>query len=250
MKLVLHGHCHVDWADRQRNIDHCRTLNRPKIRGPSLAVVGGGPSINRHIETLRNWRGDIWAVNGTYQWCRKHGIAAAFYSADATPDVAELAQGAKRAILADVCDPSVFAACPNAEVFSFTARTPGPTSTTTTLTVGIDAGFTEITYFGSESSYEGRTHAYQDLPVPHLLKVKCGPDEYLTEPEFLVQAEVIAAAIRAAPHVFKEQSGGFLSAMVEHGEYDAIAASLAFHQSIILHKDELKKIAENRIRAA
>lgn len=232
MKLVLHGHCHVDWADRQRNIDHCRALNRPKIKGPSLAVVGGGPSINQHVETLRNWRGDIWAMNGTYRWCREKGINAAFYSADSTPKVAELAQGSGRAILADMCDPSVFDACPDAEVFEFTARTPGPTSATTTTMVGLDAGFTEIVYFGCESSYQKQTHAYQDLPVPHLIKVKCGPDEYLTEPEFLIQAEMLSAAIRTAPHVFKERSGGLLAAMVEFGDCDAIAATPAFHATL------------------
>lgn len=233
MKLVLHGHCHVDWADRQRNIDHCRTLNRPKIRGPSLAVVGGGPSINQHVETLKNWRGDIWAMNGTYRWCREHEINAAFYSADATPDVAKLAVGAQRAILADVCDPSAFAACQDVETFEFTARTPGPTSATTTLITGLDAGFGEITYFGCESSYDGQTHAYQDLPVPHLIKVKCGPDEYLTEPEFHLQAEMLSTMIRMAPSVFKERSGGLLRAMVEHGECDAVSATAAFHSTII-----------------
>lgn len=229
MKLILHGHCHVDWADRQRNIDRCRALKRPKISGPALAVVGGGPSIQNHIETLRNWRGDIWAVNGAFHWLRRNGVNAAFYTCDAAPDVAKFARGAERAICGDVCDPKVFEKCPNAEVFEFSARTPGPTSTTTTLVTGIDAGFSSIAYFGCESSYEDRTHIYQDMPVPHLLKVRCGSADYLTEPEFLLQAEVLSAAIRAAPHVYSQASGGLLEAMVEHGDYDVIAATRAFH---------------------
>ena len=229
MRLNITGHCHVEWATRQRNIDQCKSLQRPKIKGPSLAVVGGGPSIKVNAAILKNWRGDIWAINGTFKWCSDRAINAAFYSADATEGVAELVAGAERAILADLCDPSVFAACEFTEVFPFTARTPGPTSAASTLVVGPDAGFTEITYFGCESSYEEQTHAYQDLPVPHLIKVRCGATEYLTDPEMLMQAEVLSSAIRAAPHVYKEQSGGLLGAMVEHGEYEPIAATAAFH---------------------
>lgn len=226
MKLALYGECNVSWAERESNAISAQKRGLPGIKGPSLAVVGGGPSIWDHVETLRNFRGEIWAINGTIRWCRANGIDATLYSGDATDLVAAFAHD--KAILADVCHPKVFDACKNVEVFRFSPTVPGPTSATTTLTTSIDAGYRRIVYFGCESSYEGKTHAYQDLKVEHLIKVECNGQEFLTEPEFIMQAEILSAAIRTAPHVYSERSGGLLGAMVECGEWDAVAATRAF----------------------
>ncbi len=202
----------------ERNIRASAGYEEFRGEGP-LAVVGGGPSIASHIATLRNWPGDVWAVNATWKWCETHDIRAYAYSVDPLPELDAYIAGAKVAILADHCDPAAYAVVP--KVYRLTGPHDGPTSANAADLAAIKAGYDSVTFFGCEGSYTGpTTHAYRTEPVNDLIRVKCGGESFVSKIEFMKQAKGLADIIRRFPTVYSEQSGGLLRAMVEHGDCD------------------------------
>jgi hypothetical protein len=228
--------------------DHVLALNKrlaPDLPPPKgsghLAVVGGGPSVRLHLETLAHWPGDIWAINGACRWLRELGIETTFYTVcpgqpvPGQPYMEELAKGARKAVLSELCGPEVFAALPGAEISMLREPLPGPTSAVAASVAGPAAGYEHITFFGCEGSFEGvRCHAYDYAPHPHTIRLVCGEQAYLTKPEFLLQAETLAEIISCFPWTFAEQSGGLLRALIKHGQrYKVTHMSRALHASTV-----------------
>lgn len=223
---------------RDANAITNKALGLPAHRGAGrLAVVGGGPSINRHIDELKQWGGEIWAVNGAINWCLNHGIDATFYTVDA----AKLCRWLfplgriKRAVLAIDCAPDMFGALSGAQVSTLSKPDGGPTSANSADWFAIEAGYSGLTYFGCESSFEEMTHAYSEAaPIGQWILVRVGGRDYRTKPEFLEQARIMSEVIRAVPSYYAERSGGLLAAMVEHGmEYELIEISHELARSLM-----------------
>lgn len=219
----------------ERNIAHSRSLGIPEIGpadcfGRKLAVVGGGPSVRDHVETLRNWDGDVWAVNGAYRWCEDRGIEAAFFSIDPVPGLAADIGNAPRVYLASVCDPQAFAEADGSIIRTFDIGPgkllTGATSATATPTLGVLIGYREIHYYGIEGSFSQESHAYRGgIQSRNRMQVVCGGQVFQTDAGMLMQCEFMSAVIRAAPHVFFEHCGGLLRAMVADPDYDVTAVS-------------------------
>jgi hypothetical protein len=217
------------------NTAHAASLGFPYVdhdgfRFEPLAVLGGGPSLDRHIDEIRMWKGERWAINGAFQWCRSHGIEATLFTIH---PAAENMVGCMKAILAETCEPAVFDGLRGADIrlFRIGADAPassGPSSATAALSVAILDGYTDVTFYGTECSFEdGRSHAYpNDEAQPWVLEVLCDGWHYLTEVEYLLQADCLAAAIRSLPSIYRERSGGLLRAMIAaDGYYDITRVS-------------------------
>lgn len=222
-KLTIKAVASVNSDILARNRQLSPNLPPPHGSG-QLAIVGGGPSVLNHLETLRNWPGEIWAINGAFQFLRSQGVRATFYTIcpnPGTPSLAELASGARRAVIASHCEPELFEALKDAETFKIVGELPGPTSATAATLVGLRAGFERFTLFGCEGSYEGAEYAYSHDSHPYKLRLVCGGKAYLTKPEFLLQSEQLAEVILALPGMYEERGGGLLRALVENRmEYD------------------------------
>lgn len=229
--LSIAGVLPVSDEDVARNIRNAFTLDLPnyremRARKPRLAVVGGGPSINSHIDELKAWDGDIWAINGAFGWCDSRGIDAVFLAVDPHPIVAKWARGARRALLETRCDPSAFDELKDADVYLFDIGTEGGiaargSTATAAPHLAIRMGYREVTFFGCESSYPpGASHAYRDEAREDQLIVEVGGVDYLTAPDFHIQAEELSNYIRQIPEFLKERSGGLLRAMLEHPNPD------------------------------
>jgi hypothetical protein len=192
-------------------------------RGKRLAIVGGGPSLASHVAELQDWDGDIWAINGTWLWCRDHEIDATMFSIDPLPGLADVAKHCTNAILATCCDPAVFDAMRGEDVVIFDMRLDGtrngPTSLSTAPIVGIMAGYSDFVLFGCDSSWDGNTHIYKDEEVPYKMVVRVGNCSFVTEPEFLLQAEFLAQMARECPAFVEIRSGGLVSALVANPEW-------------------------------
>jgi hypothetical protein len=204
-----------------------------------LAVVGGAPSVRQQVDALAHWPGDIWAINGACRWLRDLGIETTFYTVcpgqpvPGEPYMVELAKGARKAVLSDMCAPDIFAALPDAEISMIRGALPGPTSAVAATVAGIRAGYDRITFFGCEGSFEpDRCHAYDYTPHPHVMRLEVGGGHYLTKPEFLLQAEALAEVISCFPWTYAEQSGGLLRALIKHGQrYKVTHLSRALHDA-------------------
>ena len=206
-----------------------KKLGLPEHRGSGrLAIVGGGPSLDRNIDELHAFDGQVWAVNGTINWCLENGIDAAFYTIDAQPvrnwtyDLSRI----KRAVLSIDCDPSLFDALSGAEVSTLPVPDGGPTSAAAADFLSIQSGYTHISFFGCESNFGESTHAFTSHPINEWIVVRVGGNDYRTKPEFLEQAKIISEVIRTFPDFYEDRSGGLLGAMVEHGpDYELIEIS-------------------------
>lgn len=198
----------------------------PATRSP-LAVVGGGPGVSCSTNELRAFDGEIWAINGAWEWCRDNGIDATFYTIDPSPVIAQMAQGAGPAVLGDVCDPSVFETVGGpVQVFPIGELPSGSTSASTSIMAAALCGYQHVTLFGCDSSFEGgKTHIYDWNPGESRVLVECGGDQFLTCPQMIMQAEYMAEVIRGVPEYVTIRGGGFLPALVKHGDWDCISVS-------------------------
>lgn len=229
MKVNFITRTSVSNEQRGVNAGINRALGLPVHQGSGrLAVVGGGPSIADHIETLRAWDGEVWAVNGTIDWCIRHSLDAAFYTIDASPQPnwPYALKGVKRAVISVECDPSMFAHLQGARIEVMEREEVGPTSAAAAAALGLICGYREIVFFGCESSFGESTHAYAAANVTDWMDIEVGGKHFRTKPEFADQAATLAAVIRECPQVYSERSGGLLAAMIERGaDYEVVEMS-------------------------
>lgn len=228
-----------------RHRAYSQSLGLPEIvpgqvgaAAPSLAVVGGSPDVVEYVDRLKSWDGDILAINQTYQWCRENGIDATFYRIDAAAPPDGYLDGVKRAVLADMVHPSVFDTllAEGAEVelvrLGLEHVHPATTAAGTAPNFACWRGHKHVTLFGCGSSYQdGRTHVYRADSAPFVW-VECGGEEYVTSPQMIMQAEWIAEAARAFPSYIEVAGGGFLPALIEHGDYSVTHACRNIHDAL------------------
>lgn len=238
-KITFIAKSQVDDLTLERNAEHCSRLGLPLIGdagpvAPNLAVVGGSPSVVDHIEELKAWDGEIWATNGAYLWCIENGIDATFYTIDPAIALAPIAAKANRAILSSICDPSVFEAVKGPiEVFPKGELPNGSSGVATAPMIAAKRGHKHVTFFGCESSFEGQEHAYS---WPHKttsrVMVECGGKQYMTTPQLIMQAEYIAEIARCVTGFVSVAGGGFLPALIEHGDYEVLKVSRNIMESL------------------
>ena len=184
-----------------------------------LAIVAGGPSINDNVEKIKNFEGEVWAINEAFQWCLERNISATFYGFDPRKRIVKTCYGAKKAILADTVHPSVFKALSEADIEL--ARTGKgeiegwSTAASTAPEIAIKRGHTGITFFGCESSFETKSHAFGNNKQDRVW-VECGGKEYMTTPQLVTQVELLSLLARSAPDFIKIESGGLLAAMIKN----------------------------------
>jgi hypothetical protein len=221
-----------------RNVAYANSLGLPKLgeaKCPFLAIVGGGPSIKEHLDELRGWEGEIWAINGAYRFLRDHGILSRFFTMDPLPGIAEMAFKTDSAILATCCDPAAFDAASHAYVETInTEDYPcGPTTASTAPIIAATHGYKQVSFFGCEGNFGDETHAYGTPRDVNLLQVVCDGKEFLTSPQMYHQTQYLADVMRVAPGVFIDRSGGFLSACIADPDIDVTAASRAVYDKVV-----------------
>ena len=237
--LSIEGQLPVPLAVVSQNIEAAAARGLPGIPrlsciGRQLVVVAGGPSINEHLEEIRDVAADpmtdIWAVNGAWIWCADRGIDATFFAVDPHPIVLNWLQTAggrkpERAILSVCCDPAVFDLLAGADIMALRqgAEDLRGGSSTAGLAphLAMLMGYGGVTFYGCESSYDpGRSHAYMHEPRAEEMIVTADGCDFLTAPDFMMQAKELAAFIHAFqdhelfPGYLAERSGGLLRALV------------------------------------
>lgn len=226
-------------ANAENNMDRGLPFVEPTAIRPGsvLGVIGSAPSITEHGSALKDWPGDLWAINGTWVWAKENGIDATFFSLCCGPDwtgiFPERPGEADHAIITSVADPSLLDIWSNGNVrlvdtIGGTVKT-GATTATGALVLGPLLGYSHVVFFGCDSSYrtETETHAHDRStgPLAVRMMVRAAGADYLTVPEFMLQAEALAEGIRGFPFMYSERSGGLLSGLVADPDYDVVAAS-------------------------
>jgi len=241
MKIRFHGVGCVDRDTLDRNIAHSKSLGLPAAKNGGrnrLAVIGGGHSILNHVDELRNFDGDRWVIAGAYRWCHENGISGTFFNVDPQAFISDLVCGAEQAILASCTHPKVFETLKDKTVQTFDLISEGEminhgsSAATAVPVLSVQCDYREVVFYGCDSCYErgGSTHAYENAPDKYGMVIECNGQTFYTSPQLLLQAEYLSTMIRVAPHVFKEQSGGFLGAMVKTQEYNVTHATRELYE--------------------
>lgn len=202
---------------------------------PRLAVIGSGPSVKDEIDKIKSFDGDLWAINGSLHWCRSNGIDASFYAIDPTEHVTKHCLGAEKAVLADTVSPSVFKALSGADIelakIGIDAINHWSTAASTAPMIASKRGHKHVTFFGCESSFVGDSHVYGNSDQERVW-VECGGDEYITTAQLITQVEFMAKLAVGAPNFITVEGGGFLSALIKHGDYNVTHVCRSIHEKL------------------
>ncbi len=238
MKLAFVARGCVPPESEARNLAHTQSLGLRYVdekERPSLAVVGGGPSVVDHLDELKCWNGDIWACSSAFPWLRDRGVNASFFCIDPHPIAAQFARGAHHAILSTCVDPGLLAELSTADVEVFDLihtdgrGNHGVSTATAAPELSIRMGYRDVHFFGLDSSYaDGKSHAYLHYQTENRIVVKCNGKSFLTDPALLMQAEYMAEMIRLCP-LFKNRSGGLLEQLVIDIDYDITHGTQGLH---------------------
>lgn len=205
-------------------------LPKQEPHGGKLAIVGGSPSVANQLDELRTWDGEIWAINHTPSWLKKHGIASTFITVDPQGPEMFVTEGVDKAYLATCCHPKLREQFKEVGFFDLCETEPnGMTGGTTTasraLSLAINQGFYDITLYGCEGSFTiGQDHVDRNEMHPEMVVIQAGDEHFVTYLEYIMQTETLANMIRLAPNVFKQRCGGLLEAMIKHYDTWAIVA--------------------------
>ncbi|WP_341918683.1 hypothetical protein [Polaromonas sp. YR568] len=214
-------------------------IEKQQPHGRKLAVVGGGGSTALHIEALRSWDGEIWAINGTAAWLSRNGIRATLFTID--PGDVRLfdTSGVDSALLATCCHPELREKFKTYRVFDLVETHPGgvmggTTSASRAATLALSMGYYSIHFFGCDSSFEvGNDHVDRDEGIQEMAIVRAGGRDYTTYLEYLLQAECLSKLLMLAPSVFKSHSGGLLDAITANPDtWEVVAVSAQLKKSL------------------
>jgi hypothetical protein len=229
---------HVDVSDTRLADNMAASSAYPRVEKGvhphAVAVVGGGPSLLGRLDELRAWPGDIWAINSMPDWLEARGIDSVLFSVDPKP----FASKAKRAILASTCHPSVFEGR-DVRMFDMLEHATdgvigGVTTASRAPALALRMGYPGVAFFGCDSDFGEIGHvssgAYQD---EELLIVRANGAEFITAPDFLLQAENLALLMRTFPDYVVNKSDGLLAALLADEEWTTVAVSDALKKKLI-----------------
>jgi hypothetical protein len=162
----------------ERDIPRCEPL--PERKDKRLAIVGSGPSVRDYLDEIRNFDGQVWAINGAYNFLQDEGIVAdGFLGCDPLPGLCDyLKRPNDKSVfyLAGTVDPTTFDAVEGHDVRMWFLKSenlkypPGLWVVTGGTTVLLRApflawmlGFRDLTFYGADSSFDpaGR-YCYSD----------------------------------------------------------------------------------------
>ena len=231
-------------TDLSRNVAYAHSLGLTMTtlaeapRSP-VAVIGGAPSVIDAVDELRSFAGERWIIGSAFPWATDAGIDGTFFCIDPEEIIAPMCRGAKRALLATCVHPSVLDGlledgC-EIELFDigWESVPTGSTTATGAPYLSLLRGHPKAFFYGCDSSFAERTHAYKMLEEEFLLLVKCGDGEYLTNPQMMIQAEELSTVLLGYPEIYVNKSTGLLRAMVENnGEWDVLKVSRALNERL------------------
>lgn len=203
---------------------------------PRLAIVGGGPDLGPFVDELKCFDGDIWAINGAYKWCKSSGIDATFYGIDPSFRLLPLVRNVHKAVLADTVHQSVFENL-GAKVIEIAWTGPSDIKHSTTAAatapmIAAERGHRHVTFYGCQSSFTAvTTHMYKNDALSKIW-IKCGDVEYVSCPQFIMQAEFLAGLVRGLPKGLAVRGQGFLSSLIEHGTFEVTHVTKSINEGI------------------
>jgi hypothetical protein len=241
--IELESVCVVDQGGRKSNLEKVMALGLPICtqhpeRGEPLAIVASGPSVRDYLEELRTWPGELWAINGAYDYLLDNEIVPrGFFAIDPLPGLADYVRRAKSETtfyMASTTDPAVFEAlkgqdvqlfhpvCEDLEYPDGWSIGGGTTALTRAPYLGLLQGFRDITLYGCDSSYHGGEYCYQwgryacDIDQPKVwVDLYDGGPVFETEVGLVKQVSQMGVIIQKFNGMLKIRCGGLMDAFLK-----------------------------------
>lgn len=239
----LESICVVDAGGRKQNLALVLARGLPSVAkkparvGP-LAIVASGPSVRDYLEELRSWPGEIWAINGAYDYLLDNGIVPqGFFAIDPLPELADYVRNARTEttfFIASTCDIAVFDALKGFDVQIFHAFADdleypegsgqiggGTTAVTRAPYLSLVEGWRDITLFGVDSSYDGGEYCYQwgryksDIAAPTFWFEINGEGPFQSEIGLMKQISQMGVIIQKFRGMLKVRCGGLMAAFLK-----------------------------------
>jgi len=219
-----------------RNLPAC--ARAPRRKSP-LAIVGSAPSVAGYLDELRMWPGEIWAINGAYNYLLSQYIVPdGFVGLDPVPGLADYVRDHRPETtfyISSVCDPAVFDTLSGAHVWLWHSKMVGieyPANSyivsggTTCLTraplLANLLGWRDITIYGADSSFAEGPYCYphgtyaEDTQAKTMV-VRCNGEIFRTELALVKQVSQLGALSAFLPGL-KFRCGGLLAAFLNSPE--------------------------------
>jgi hypothetical protein len=181
---LLESHCIVAEEGRLANLKSNLARGLPVLSQAvpehqrPLLIVGSGPSVSGLIEYIKDWPGDVWAINGAYDFLLSHGlICEGFFGIDPLPELADYLRNANEYTtfyVSSFCDPAVLDALEGRKVMLWHAMAEnrdvfpeghqmiygGTTAVTRAPFLALALGYRDINMIGVDSSYDKERGQY------------------------------------------------------------------------------------------
>lgn len=224
----------VEEAVYSRNLAHGAKLPRvqPGKHTHPVAICGGGPSLAGCLDELREWPGDVWAINYTADYLLERGVDCTFFTVDPSP----MRTTAAKRLVATCVDPALAAG--DVQCFALCEHEPGgvPGGTTSAgraATLALRLGYPGAVFYGCDGSFEGADHVDRNEARDEVLIVRANGREFHTYMDLYDQSRGLAHLLTEFPAYFKSRSGGLLDAMAADPDWSVVAVSAAFKAKLI-----------------
>lgn len=238
-------------ANVQRRIP--RVFDRPDLlvcKHEPLAIVAGGPSLNRTIDKLREFK-NVMAVASTHDHLSKSGVQLTYaLVGDGMPTMADYLRYPQQNctyLFASQLDPACFDAvegCP-VELWHWNGQVPdelfngeyvrcgGASTTLIALQMALLLGYQHLHFFGFDCCYGDDTHAYEitDRLDKEMLVAEIGENSipFTTDMSLCTQAAGFFQFVASEDGAFMHSTihgGGMVAAMAREGN-DELKARVA-----------------------
>jgi hypothetical protein len=205
-----------------------------------VCIVGGGPSVVDHVETIRNWDGDVWCVNGALGWLAGLGITpdvmVMLDAEDAMVDLLETIPEATEYYIASTCSPKVFDRLADrmVSIWHEAANDLSPPSGHYVVPGGSTVlmrspnlaymqGWRDVHLFGCDCSYADTTHAYGGTLPQGCIRVRVGQRVFVTEQVYMQTAAWLAWLKDSFPASLTYHGDGLAQALAAADQQDCRA---------------------------
>lgn len=193
---------------------------------PPCAVVGGSPNLAASLHTLREWKGDIFAVNATAKYLSDQGIPHYIYAIDCDPNPWPIGPMTKGAVFASRVHRNQMKQFKRAQVRVFDMAEEdnkrgiegGPTAVCRAPHLFLRMGYRSIYFFGVDGCFSNETHitGTQKVAYDNMVIIRVNGVDYLSNAAFLLQNQHMIDLFNKHPQFLINASGGLLRAMQVH----------------------------------
>jgi hypothetical protein len=232
INIDLKTHSNIDEDTVKRHIESSSVY--PKVewgsKSGNCAVIGGSPDVD--LDELREFEGDIYALNNTAGYLAENGIKSIFCMCDGTDNYINDG-GMDEALLASRVHPDKFKA-KDIKVWDLYEDVPegipgGSTITGRTPVLMLKIGYKKVFYYGCDGSFEGEyTHSGKlnaEYFINSTILVRANEKDYITCPVLYEQCILMKELMSYCPDNLINKSGGLLKAVLESDDHYCIGVS-------------------------